>query len=261
MGYYLKPLSDEQYAVCHKKFEKVSSQQSLILKTLSARIRGPESLRLLSLGAGNGMLDIPLLENLQNRYRIQYQGVEPSGFQANIFKKALKASTIENQGSLEILMQTFENYDQRQKFNVILAIHSFYYMQDINVAFEKMVDLLEKDGTIFIAMAPLGPMNEISRKFWHKNQKTKLWFASDLEDLIRDKSLNAKIHPINAKLRLPTTLSQCDPDILSFFLHSDFGAFDCEQQKKLYADIASISEKINDYYFVPHPVTIYEIKP
>ena len=84
-------LSDERFDVTHETFERSSSQQQLVLKTLKELIdthEGPSgTLRILSVGCGSGILDNQLISALASSTgNFEYTGVDPNPVACHRFR-------------------------------------------------------------------------------------------------------------------------------------------------------------------------------
>ena len=159
----LEALDPAEYAAGHTLFEARSDQRPRITAWLTAllapRALGPT--RVLSVGCGDGSVDTPLASVLaaQGHY-VDYVGVEPHGPSGQAFLTRIADVA----GVRATLWPTsFTQARPEGLFDVVLAVHSLYYVPDLSAALRRARALLAPGGVLVVLHAPRGPLNELVR--------------------------------------------------------------------------------------------------
>ena len=117
------------------------------------------SWRMLSIGCGNGTLDLSILNDIANRFpdlNVHYEGLDSSSSRLEDFRKA---STIKLRSRYNMMFHpiNFEQYvdpiDEKDQFDLILCARVLYYMHDrLDATFERLFEKLlkPKSGKILI---------------------------------------------------------------------------------------------------------------
>ena len=94
-------LSDERFDVTHETFERSSSQQQLVLRTLKELISSHEgssdALKILSVGCGSGILDNQLISAIASSAgTFEYTGVDPNPVACRRFREDFEKLALQN---------------------------------------------------------------------------------------------------------------------------------------------------------------------
>ncbi|KAJ8040234.1 Histamine N-methyltransferase [Holothuria leucospilota] len=119
-----------------------------------------ESLNALGIGSGQGELDCINMGRMLTRVsRIDNTVVEPSLEAIEVYK-SLFSGDLSDRVTTSWYQETFQEYQKRresstgptEKFHFISAVHSLYYTGSDGSSIGYLIDLLEKDGVLFIAI-------------------------------------------------------------------------------------------------------------
>ncbi|KAJ8040150.1 Histamine N-methyltransferase [Holothuria leucospilota] len=114
-------------------------------------------LKILGIGSGRGELDcVNIRRMLGHVSRINNTVVEPS-VEAIEAYKSLICGDLSDRVNTSWYNETFQQYQKRRdgnvatdKFHFISAVHSLYYVDNDGRSIDYLIDLLEKDGVLFI---------------------------------------------------------------------------------------------------------------
>jgi 2-polyprenyl-3-methyl-5-hydroxy-6-metoxy-1,4-benzoquinol methylase len=181
----VEPLTGERYVDAHCAFEAASNQQDQIRDTIRGEARrllssGTGPLRILSVGCGCGILDVPLLKDL-GRDVASFTGIDPN-------PHALRHCEAQMNGRADVPnyrleCSRFEELETSESYDLIYCSHVFYYVDDPAAVLDGMARRLSDTGTLVLAHAPKQQMNQLTQVFWSE-QDLHDFFASDLHALL-----------------------------------------------------------------------------
>ena len=158
----LPVLAPDDYALGHALFEARSDQRETVIRWLIQLLEGRASAptRVLSIGCGDGTVDVELARVLTRLGQpVRYDGVEPNHASGRLFLGRL------NQVpgvSASISGSTFdEHLPTSRRYDVVLAVHSLYYVPDLPKALESARELLTPGGVLVVLHAPHGALNQL----------------------------------------------------------------------------------------------------
>lgn len=96
--------------------------------------------RLLEIGAGSGIATTELA-----KFGCRIVAIEPGSHLAAIVRKQT-----EGLKNVEVLEETFENFESSERFDAILAFTSFHWLKDEN-KYQKALNLLNRSGSLVLA--------------------------------------------------------------------------------------------------------------
>lgn len=262
------PLLGERFDAAHEAFERSSSQQSQILACLRelALTASPPSdpMRILSVGPGNGMLDLPLIASLADAgIAAAYVGVDPNPVACRRFIEG--AETLNPSGvSLSVQECNVDDLADDEGFDLIHAVHSLYYVPDPPETIGRLLRRLRPGGRLVIFQAPRGELNELSECFWRIDKGSQVWFSDRLESWLAPSGQPFEKQRIDARLDVTSAINLDDPHgqlVLDFILHtasSDLGASVLELGIEY---LRAISQRDDDRWLAPHPVDAFVVSP
>ena len=258
----ISPLAGEVYMRTHVAFEESSNQQAKILDWLVDHLDSSpqEPLELTSVGAGSGILDVPMLEQLGQRRTIDYQVIEPIAEQCEAFRKHANRLSSDLGVSLDIRNSTLEDVETEREVDHVLVIHSIYYFPALPAALEKLVALAKPGGEVVIAVAPFEQMNQLAEVFWQPQSTARVWFEADvlralealgLRDVVRER--------IEGELVLEPGTPATN-DILGFLLQCSLESLPREARALVLAYLEEVGQQQNGQLLVPHPVSLLRFR-
>lgn len=248
---------DDDYMHCHTAFEKASDQQGQILDWLVDRLTagGRSSLSILSVGAGSGILDIPLIASIARKTDLRYFVIEPIEEQCRRFGAMFYASQLEAKVDLRIINATLEDADIRSQFDYVLAIHSGYYMPNLGRSIGRMMDVRRPGGKLVLAVAPLEEMNLLADLFWSRQCSHRIWFAKDVEECLVQRGEDATRTRLSGTLRFAPSDSQ----VIDFLIQTQGNKLPQDTYALVTQYLKSVSTSPATNLEIPHPVTLFEV--
>ncbi len=209
----LQPLDPVDYAAGHALFEARSDQRSLLTAWLAARLArragGPTAV--LSIGCGDGSVDAPLAAVLAAHGAVDYLAVEPHAPSGAAFLDRLGAL---DGVRAELVVGPFEGLAPVRPRDVVLAVHSLYYVADLGAALRHAAELLGPGGELLVLHAPLEPLNALVRELAPGRQQR---FSADVLDELNSQGRRTQVERIDAVLDLsPTGDAETDRLLLDF---------------------------------------------
>lgn len=261
----MKALKGEYYAECNQVFRQSTTQNGLMLEHIKAHCREAETLKILSVGSGTGLFELPMLRELMS------EGIEIRAFAGLDVNEAacriLQAQMLAEFGEglpFRIVHGSFQDYESTDRFDLVLFNHTFEYLGDRHLDWlEKSTALLNAGGSVVIFSPDGGGINQIYAEYAPEVSGFTPFFSEDLMLLFDQNGISFESLPIDAmcdisfldlperdpaKNKLLSFLTQIDCRSISPSLRDDFIAhfktLDTENQRK-----------------IPHPATCIALKP
>ena len=197
------PLRGERYASCLDSYEEASNQRGQILGWMQ-RVLIPqcskESTTVLSIGCGAGDLDKAFLAaGAEHSAAISYFGVEPDAAQCERFVSQMG---FDEDANVQIKAHNigFEDFQDQQSHDLVLMVHSLYYMPDPAWAIDKALSLVKEGGQLVVLLAANDKLNELSSSFWQIEADRTAWFSQDLSAYLDELGLAFTREQIEARL-------------------------------------------------------------
>ncbi|MCZ4076842.1 class I SAM-dependent methyltransferase [Rhodococcus sp. H36-A4] len=186
----LAGLEPESYARDHAAFEQLSDQRGLIAEHLAGRLAtmGDGPVSVLSVGCGDGSLDVQLAKGLVNAVPgrpVRYVGIEPWSGSARLFT-ANMAALGSDELSVDVHVASFSDAPVDETFDVVLFVHSMYYVADVGETLSGALDLLRPGGELWVLNAPRGALNALVDVLAPPLEGHRQWFSADVEKAFVD---------------------------------------------------------------------------
>lgn len=178
----LRGLDPRGYARSHALFEARSDQRHLIQDHLRERLRpracGPVSV--LSVGCGDGSVDAVVAATLlEGPGVVRYVGVEPYSASAAAFADRMVALGPELDARVHgTTLETADLADET--FDVVLFVHSMYYVRDVGAALSATYARLRPGGELLVLTAPRGALNRLVDTVAPSVEGHRQWFSEDV---------------------------------------------------------------------------------
>jgi SAM-dependent methyltransferase len=253
-------LDEETYLRTQKVYEAHSDQRIRIAHWLGNRLPAlpptRSTVRVLSVGCGDGSLDVALATTLIERgHRVEYVGVEPS--------TAAGAAFTERLGLLPgveatVLPTRLEEAALRGSFDIVVAIHSFYYLDRPAAQLRRLIDVLLPGGSLVVMNAPLLGLNQLVEALAPDEDATSLVYSDVVGDILLQLGQTARCHRIDAALDVSPCFdprSDLGRDILQFLTHADLSGLSPEAHGALRDHLRALTLTPGGT-LVPHPVDV-----
>lgn len=274
------PLSDRRFDQSHERFEGQSNQQTQILEWLQhfgcqqiERRSGKadttrKAFRVLSVGCGSGILDLPLIKTFADQIdardsggNIQYTGIDPNPVACERFRDEFRKLN-DTATELSVLEETVESYQHDQLIDLTHVVHSMYYFADPAVSLQALIQRVAEEGELVIFQAPKGELNLLADCFWQEHLKDPIWFSADLESHLQEAGISFTQSRLNAEVDITACFdSECSKGRLTF----DFIVqSDCEKlpepiRRSVLDYLRAISRAEDGKVLAPHPVDVFMI--
>ncbi len=169
-------------------YEDRSDQRQRIIEwfgeEIASALRPDRPFRVLSVGCGSGMLDVPVATRLAARTTdLHYVGVNPNPVECEAFQRAFREAALRG-ARVEVAPATFEAFEAHGAFDLIHFVHCLYYMPDPAAALEKARKLLAPGGRLIVFHAPREALNDLAVRFWDKTYARPTLFAEYYAELL-----------------------------------------------------------------------------
>ena len=186
----LAGLEPGSYARDHAAFERLSDQRSLIAEHFADRLArmGDRPISVLSVGCGDGSLDVRLAAGLVQRKSgrpVRYVGIDPWPGSVELFT-ATMAALGADELSVEAHVASFDDAPVDETFDVVLFVHSMYYVADVGATLRAALNLLRPGGELWVAIAPSAALNALVGVLAPPLEGHRQWFSADVEKAFVD---------------------------------------------------------------------------
>ncbi|MFK7830610.1 MAG: class I SAM-dependent methyltransferase [Congregibacter sp.] len=263
------PLEGPRYAACLHTYESASNQRELILGWFTEHVipkLSTDSTSLLSVGCGAGELDIDILAaGKEHTSNISYVGLEPDPRQCEKFVSSMDLAN-EQHILIEGHNTRFENYTEERRFDLVIMVHSLYYMDNPVEAIANALNLLSDIGKLVILIASNDTLNELSSSFWDMENSGSTWFSEDLSTHLINRGIAFDCKRIEATLDVTTC---CEPSsefeiekgrrIADFVAQVPTGELPQQLRQMIFSYLEATSQRDGDTRWLPHNVDAFTI--
>ncbi len=221
-----------------------SKEDELVEKALFNKLKylnilkNKKKLKILDMGCSWGCTSFRVI-NVLNKISLDftYYALDPFIEQLNQFKKLAEEKNIKN---IRFIKNTLENFNSKIEFDLVFTSHTLYYVQNIEKAIEKLLNL----GKSIIIIH----QGENGIKGFHKRFHDLLKFEQNIDiiypdllsiiqELNPEKEFEVDIFVIKNKI----DVSSCQDEnsdfgkaLISFFLNSDFSLVNFNMRQEIH---------------------------
>jgi SAM-dependent methyltransferase len=162
-----------------------------------------------------------------------------------------------------VLVEKFGDRSFDQEFDLILFVHSIYYLDDRNDAIDAALNALNPGGILIIVVAPDESLNAIANLIWQRQMGKKSFFSDDLRRHFNARGIDYSETRISANLDATSgfnSTSQEGRDIIDFTVQTRTGLLPEPLQKDISDFLLSTSIVEDGNTYLPHPVDIFSCK-
>lgn len=243
----LDGLSGEAYARGHALFEARSDQRALLTEWLWARLapRAGAPVRVLSVGCGDGSVDAELAHRLRDAgSEVTYDGVEPFAGSAQQWRSRLGRLD----GVTSSLQQVrFAEHEGEGPYDVVVFVHSLYYVPDVAEALRAAVALLAPGGELLVLHAPRAALNALVELLAPSTGGHPQWFSDKVVGALRGIGSPYASERLHAEL----DLVGAGDEVLDFTVQA---VLPVAVRELVLAHLAEVAPQDLD---VPHPVDAF----
>lgn len=259
------PLEGQRYAACLQTYEAASNQRELILSWFSTRMipqLSTERAAFLSIGCGAGELDVEILAaGKAQTSSIAYVGLEPDPQQCEAF---LSRMARESDADIQVQAHNsgFEQFTGEQRFDLVLMVHSLYYMDNPAQMLDAALNLVSESGRLVILLASNDTLNELSSSFWGRTNDGATWFSEDLSQHLEQQRIPFECERIRATLDITSCF---EPDseqghrIADFVAQVPTGDLPPRLREMTFSYLDATAHHDGDKRWLPHNVDAFVI--
>ena len=251
----------------HVAFEAHSDQQGRIIQWFEDNVEPAtptdEPYRVLSVGCGSGLLDVPVSRHLAARgARLTYTGVNPNEAECTAFARRFTESGPPS-ARLELARMPFEDFETDTRFDLVHFVQSLYYVDDPSAALERARQLLAPGGKLVVFHAPLAALNQLAMPFYDRTFGRPTMFAEDVSRILLAWNEPFTRERIDAHLEV-TPFVQRDAELgralRDFIVQVESAALPRELQELIddYLDAITV-EGPDDRAYIAHPVDAFVV--
>jgi SAM-dependent methyltransferase len=258
-------LSGAYYVACQARFRQATTQDELMLAEVERRCGGLHSLQVLSIGAGSGLFELPMLERLlaAGAGLQSFTGIDTDAYACKILQQRL-VDAFEDELEFEVVAQDFVDYDSRQRFDLVLLNHVFEYIPDQHAAMiAKARGLLGPDGQLLIFSPQRGGINRIYEREMRAVRSWPPIFAEDIAAILAAGAIPFEATDLVAQCDISALAG--DPDsaepleLLSFLTQIDCRRVPSSVRADYVASFQSLAPAGQSQ--IPHPTTLFVLPP
>ena len=188
---------------------------------------------LLSIGCGEGDIDIPLIETISKNLKkfnckLHYTGLEPNPLQYQAITTKIQEISFENDVIIDIQPLGFcqyKGFSSLKRYHLILMSHVLYYFSDPYAALRSALTITRSNGHVLIVQQTQTGIPEIQKKIMRtiKGNENELLTAEDLKFKLDQSQYPYQYIEIPAFLDASECLKKTDTGvgIMSFCLECD----------------------------------------
>jgi len=246
------PLSGEYYVECNDVFRRTTNQSEQMLAETRKFAEGRSDLRILSVGSGVGLFEIPMLQMLGDKVA-SFDGVDVNEHACRILEEKLDKE-FDNSLDYKVEHRSFQKYRTDHRFEIVLFNHTFEYLSGDRLSWiQKSRDLLVESGNVLIFSPNRGGINRFYEEVFAP------CFSEDLDQLLTHIGMEHSTIAIEGECDVALLTSQDDdPDkvrLLSFLTQADCRDLPDAKQRELIDYYLSLSGE--DSSIIPHPATLF----
>ncbi len=246
------PLSGEYYIECNEVFRRSTNQSEHMLAEMHNFAQELSNLRILSVGSGVGLFEIPMLRMLEDRV-VSFAGVDVNEQACRILQEKLNKE-FGNSLDFKVEHRSFQEYRTDHRFEIVLFNHTFEYLSGDRLSWiQKSRDLLVESGSVLIFGPNRGGINRFYEEVFAP------CFSEDLDHLLTHIGMKHSTTAIEAECDVALLTGEDDDSdnvrLLSFLTQADCRDLPPPKRRELADYYLSLSGDENS--MIPHPATLF----
>jgi SAM-dependent methyltransferase len=212
----VEPLGERRFLETHVLYEDHSDQRRRIIEWFGERVLPAATrdrpFRVLSIGCGSGLLDVPVAARLAARTGdLRYTGVDPSRIECEAFARCFDDAALTG-ARLRVVAAPFEAFQAPPDFDLVHLVHCLYYMLDPTAVVDRAWRLLAPGGRLVVLHAPRGALNDLAARFYDKQFGRPTLFADEFAGLLDRRGWFYERERIDAQLEV-SAMVRGDEDV------------------------------------------------
>ncbi|KPA11413.1 Methyltransferase type 12 domain protein [Candidatus Magnetomorum sp. HK-1] len=279
MSYYAPPLNDSRYAKLYSIRKKASTMTQAAIEWIEKHVNQLACLStekeflLLSVGCGDGDIDLPLIKKLSRKLKknnqvLHYIGLEPNPFHYQTFKKRIKEISFENNVHIDIRQTSFcqpKGFTSQKQFDLILMSHVLYYFIDPYVTIRSALTITKPSGYLLIIHQTRTGIPEIQNRIMHqiKGNIDENLTTEHIGNHLEQDKIPYDYYEIEAYLDVSECIQKSDTGIgiMSFCLECDLEKIDDIALNSVHQAFTEHSIKTDSKSAIREPIGIFLIQP
>jgi len=246
------PLTGEYYIECNDVFRRCTNQSEQMLAEMRNYAQNRNALRILSVGSGVGLFEIPMLQMLGDKVA-SFDGVDVNELACQKLDEKLE-NEFGTSLDFNVEHRSFQKYKTDHRFEVVLFNHTFEYLGGDRLSWiQKSRDLLVDSGNVLIFSPNRGGINRFYEEVFAPT------FSEDLDQLLTHIGMEHSTTAIEGSCDVALlTGNGEDPDkvrLLSFLTQADCRDLPSAKQRELVNYFLSLSG--DESSIIPHPATLF----
>jgi SAM-dependent methyltransferase len=195
----------------------------------------------LDIGCGYGYKTLSIANLIRENHFVSTTAIDPSAELLSIFKEQSENEVHDH--AINFVCTTWEEYQPTTHFDLITSIHTFYYIEDWELAINKMLKYLNTQGLISIAIRSNDEVCQFKDHFFKKlyGSAKKERNFNELTDLAKNMGVKYKTDIIQSKLNIIDCLLENDKgkQLIEFLLRLPYADIpdDIKKEIKHYLEV------------------------
>lgn len=237
------PLDDSFYAQSYElrkaastmtvaAIEWFGSNITTLLETSYSRSHQDETLSVLSIGSGEGDIDIEIIQSLIPKLnsplkQLKYVALEPNSIHRDRFLERLDQASFGENVEVSVRDEYFEpgQFESEQKYDLVLLTHVLYYFDEPYQAIQSALTQTKEGGKVVIVHQTATGIPQIQQEHMleAKGDQNEMFTAEDIRTLLDTQFHPHQYHSVEARLDVTECLQGLETGvkIMSFCMECD----------------------------------------
>ncbi|NEO51906.1 MAG: methyltransferase domain-containing protein [Okeania sp. SIO3B5] len=237
------PLDDEFYAESYELRKAASTMTVAAIEWFRNNVtellegsyspsQKDDTFSVLSIGSGEGDIDIEIIQSLIPRLnpqwkQLKYVALEPNPIHSRRFLERLDRVSLGPNVEVSVRDEYFEpdRFEKEQKYDLVLLTHVLYYFDKPYEAIQRALKQTKEGGRVVIVHQTATGIPQIQREFMleAKGNQNEMFTAEDIRNLLDTQSHPHQYHHVDARLDVTECLQGLETGvkIMSFCMECD----------------------------------------
>ncbi|MBC6478786.1 MAG: methyltransferase domain-containing protein [Hormoscilla sp. GM7CHS1pb] len=226
----------------------------------------------LSIGSGEGDIDIEIIHSLLPRLkprwqRLRYVALEPNPSHRDRFLERLEKASFDETVEVSVRGESFEpgRRESEEQYDLVLLVHVLYYFKDRYKTIRSALSQTSEGGrVVIIHQAAMGiPQIQRQHLLSAKGNQNEMFTAEDIKNLLDTRSHQYQLDNVEARLDVTECLQRLEKGvkIMSFCMECDLRQLQESKFAKIlqaFWRLAEISDSGRAY--IREPIGVFVLK-